>query len=115
MDVIISSIGGLFLLLGGIIAIIGGIGVLRFPDFYTRMHAAGVGDTLVTGLILVGLILQMPEWLVVIKLIIILFMTLFINPTSSHALTKTAFQNGLLPVLHKKEEANKGDAGPSTR
>jgi multicomponent Na+:H+ antiporter subunit G len=112
MELFINVIGGIFLLLGSIIAIIGGIGVLRFPDFYTRMHAAGVGDTLVTGLILMGLILQLPHWLVIVKLVIILMMTLFINPTASHALTKTAFQNGLIPVLHTKK--NKGGEGPST-
>ncbi len=70
------------------------------------MHAVGVTDTLAAGLILIGLMLQLPELIVVIKLMMILVLTLFINPTASHALAKAAVINGLLPILHRKE-ANK--------
>jgi multicomponent Na+:H+ antiporter subunit G len=65
------------------------------------MHAVGVSDTLAAALILIGLMLQNPEGLVVLKLMMILLMTLFINPTASHALAQAAMQNGLMPVLDK--------------
>jgi multicomponent Na+:H+ antiporter subunit G len=104
MELFINIISVSFLLLGSILAIISGIGLLRFPDFYTRMHAAGVSDTLVTGLIIIGLVLQMPDWLVIVKLLMILVMTLFINPTASHALAKAALQNKLSPVVINQEE-----------
>jgi multicomponent Na+:H+ antiporter subunit G len=103
MDIVISWIGTLCLLLGSVLAVVSGIGVLRFPDFYTRMHAVGVSDTLVTALILVGLMLQNPDGLVIIKLLMILLMTLFINPTASHALAKAALKSGLSPKLAKKD------------
>lgn len=103
METIVSLIGDICLLLGIVFAISSGIGFLRFPDFYTRMHAVGISDTLVTGLIIVGLTLQNPDGIVIIKLIIILLLTLFINPTSSHALAKSAIRSGLQPVVNKKD------------
>jgi len=92
-----------FLLIGSFLYISGGVGILRFPDFYTRMHAVGVTETLATAMILIGLMLLNPEGLVLIKLIIILIMTLFISPTASHALASSAMQNNLIPKLDKNE------------
>lgn len=101
IESLVEVISGLFLLIGCFLCVSGGVGILRFPDFYTRMHAVGVTDTLAAGMILIGLMLQTQEPLVIVKLLMILLMTLFINPTASHALAKAAFNNGLMPVLHK--------------
>ena len=100
---IFSFISAIFLLIGSFLCISGGVGILRFPDFYTRMHAVGVTDTLAAAMILIGLILQSPNSLVLIKLLIILVVTLFINPTASHALAKTAIHNGLMPMVNKHD------------
>ena len=83
----------LFLLIGSFLVISGGVGILRFPDFFTRMHAVSVTETLATVMILIGLILHNPDFMVDIKLIIILLMTLFISPTASHALANAAMRN----------------------
>ena len=104
MDSVIEFSSALCLLIGSFLCLSGGVGVLRFPDFYTRMHAVGVTDTLGAGMILVGLILLRPESLVLIKLVMILLMTLFINPTASHALAKAALHSGLLPLLHQRDK-----------
>lgn len=101
LPTIIELISALCLLVGSFLCISGGIGILRFPDFYTRMHAVGVTDTLAAAMILIGLMLQSPDGLVVIKLLMILLMTLFINPTASHALAKSAIHNGLMPLIEK--------------
>ncbi len=103
MGILIEISSALCLLAGSFLCISGGVGILRFPDFYTRMHAVGVTDTLATGLILLGLILQNPDGLVILKLIMILLMTLFISPATSHALANAAMHNGLMPVLDKKK------------
>jgi multicomponent Na+:H+ antiporter subunit G len=92
---------------------------MRFPDFYTRMHAVGVTDTLAAGMILIGLMLQNteslamlnPESPVRLKLLLILLMTLFIGPTASHALAKAAIRSGLLPLLGNKHQER--GVGPS--
>lgn len=97
----------IFLLIGSFLCVSGGVGILRFPDFYTRMHAAGVTDTLATAMILIGLMLQNPDDLVVLKLIIILLMTLFISPTASHALASAAVHNDLKPVLDNNKNNEK--------
>ncbi|MBL4940667.1 MAG: monovalent cation/H(+) antiporter subunit G [Colwellia sp.] len=97
--IIISS--GLCLLIGSFLCVSGGIGIIRFPDFYTRMHAVGITDTLGAGLILIGLMLLSTDLLVFAKLVMILLLTLLIGPTTSHVLAKAALHNGLAPKLNQ--------------
>ncbi|GIU51509.1 MULTISPECIES: monovalent cation/H(+) antiporter subunit G [Shewanella] len=111
MNLALEIISGLCLLIGSFLCFSGGIGIMRFPDFYTRMHAVSVTDTLGASLVLIGLMLQSPNGLVLIKLILILVCTLFINPSASHALAKAALQNGLLPQQGKPD--NQGGNKPS--
>lgn len=82
---------------GGIFILIGGIGVLRLPDFYTRMHAASLTDTMGTILILLGIMLQAGFTLATIKLVSILIFLLLTGPTASYALANTALLSGLKP------------------
>jgi len=97
MDIIITIFSGFLLLVGSFLCISGGIGLLRFPDFYTRMHAVGVTDTLGAGMILVGLMILSTDLLVFAKLVMVLLFTLLIGPTTSHVLAKAAFHNGVIP------------------
>lgn len=106
MDIVVNMSSTLCLLLGSFLCLSGGVGIIRFPDFYTRMHAVGVTDTLGAGMILIGLMLQNPDSLVIIKLLMILVMTIFISPVASHALAKAALRNDLVPVSDSNE--NKG-------
>lgn len=78
------------LTLGGISVLIGGIGALRLPDLYTRMHAASVTDSLGALLILVGIMLQAGLSLATIKLAAILLFLLLTSPTASYALAAAA-------------------------
>lgn len=88
------------LLLGGCaFMMIGGLGVLRFPDIYTRLHAASLTDTAGAGLILLGLMLQGGWSLVTVKLALILAFLFFTSPTSTHALARTALASGHEPKL----------------
>ncbi|MFT4651641.1 MAG: multicomponent Na+:H+ antiporter subunit G [Porticoccaceae bacterium] len=105
MDTFLTYTSSLCLFFGAFLCLSGGIGILRFPDFYTRMHAVGVTDTLATAMILIGLMLQNPETLVIIKLIFILLMTLFISPAASHALAQAAVRNNLTPLLNASTSA----------
>jgi multicomponent Na+:H+ antiporter subunit G len=86
------------ILAGSIFVIIGGIGLLRLPDFYTRIHAAGITDTLGSWLILIGLMFFEGFTLVTAKLGILLFFLLATGPLASHALAKAAFLRGLDPL-----------------
>jgi multicomponent Na+:H+ antiporter subunit G len=94
---IIEILSWVLLLGGGLVGILGGIGLLRFPDFYTRLHAAGMTDTLCALMIIGGLILQAGFTLLSLKLALILLFLLFTSPTASHALARAALSDGHKP------------------
>jgi len=75
----------------------GTIGFLRFPDFYSRMHATGKSDTLGAALSLAGLALYEGFSLTSIKILIIVIFILMTSPTATHALLRAAFDSGMLP------------------
>ena len=87
--------------LGSLLGIIGGIGMHRFPDFYTRLHAASITDTLCAALFLLGLGLQAGLTLVSFKLLLIFVFIFFTSPTASHSLANAAMLGGLKPQLDK--------------
>jgi multicomponent Na+:H+ antiporter subunit G len=84
-----------FLVTGSVFCVIGGIGMIRMPDFYTRSHAASITDTLGATLILVGLALHSGLNLVTVKLLFVLFLLYVTSPTAAHALVKAAYSKGL--------------------
>ncbi|HCX33019.1 MAG TPA: sodium:proton antiporter [Rhodocyclaceae bacterium] len=84
---------------GGFFCIVGAVGLLRMPDFYTRMHAASVIETLGAGLILLGLIVQAGLTLVAVKLLMVGVLIFFASPTATHALARAAMVRGLKPLL----------------
>jgi len=84
---------------GGFFCVVGAVGMLRMPDFYTRMHAASVIETLGAGLILLGLMLQAGFTLVAVKLLMVGLLIFFVSPTATHALARAAMARGLAPLL----------------
>ena len=106
---ILDIFSWIFLLAGGVLGIIGGIGIYRFPDFYTRLHAAGITDTLCALLILLGLGLQAGWSLAAFKIALIFLFLFFTSPTASHALANAALHSGLQPKLHNDECEAKHD------
>lgn len=97
-----------FLVAGALLAVIGGIGMLRLPDFFTRMHAASVTDTGGMLLILLGLALQAGWSLVTAKLALIALFLLFTSPTATHALANAALRSGLRPRLADDDHGSDG-------
>ena len=104
MAVLLDLLSWICLLAGGAFGIIGGIGMLRLPDFFSRIHATGIADTLAAGLILFGLALQSGLSLITVKLLLIFLFLTFTSPTASHALAKAALHGGVRPRLHDQEE-----------
>jgi multicomponent Na+:H+ antiporter subunit G len=101
--VIIDILSWILLLVGGALGIIGGVGIHRFPDFYSRLHAVGITDTLCATLILVGLGLQAGWSITTFKLALIFIFLFFTSPTASHALASAALHSGLRPMLDGKK------------
>ena len=83
-------IGWILLLLGSAFCLIGTVGLMRFPEFFSRVHAAGIIDSLGAILILLGLITQTQNILVIIKLFLILLFMMITGPTAVHALARAA-------------------------
>lgn len=101
---IISLIGGLTFVLAG------AVGVIRLPDFYTRLHAAGMTDTLGAELILFALILQSDNWQVIAKLLLVAFFLFVTSPTATHAVAHAAYRAGEKPRLGKWRAPSVEDA-----
>ena len=91
----------LLLSVGGVFVFIGGLGALRMPDLYTRMHAASVTDTIGPALIIIGIILQAGLTLASIKLVAILLFLLITGPTASNALASASLLAGNRPEYAK--------------
>ncbi|MBD3873537.1 MAG: monovalent cation/H(+) antiporter subunit G [Acidobacteria bacterium] len=94
---------------GSIFLLIGGLGLIRLPDFYTRIHAACITDTMGAWLILVGLMFSAGWTLISVKLVMLLFFLAVTSPLASHALAKAAFLRGLEPMLGRGLEIEGDD------
>ena len=92
-----SLLAILFLLLGTFFFFGATVGFLRFPDFYSRMHATGKSDTLGTLLSLMGLALYNGFSMVSIKILLIAVFIFVTSPTSTHALLRAAFDSEVTP------------------
>lgn len=90
-------LGAVLALIGAALTLIGTVGVLRFPDFYTRLHGASVTDTAGAGLLLLGMALMAPHWLVLTKLAAIWLFLFLTSPTATHAIANAAHVAGLQP------------------
>jgi multicomponent Na+:H+ antiporter subunit G len=86
------------ILAGGAFCLVGALGILRMPDFYTRVHAASVTDIVGSFAILLGLALQAGLSLVAVKLGFIALLIFFTSPAATHALVKAALERGVEPL-----------------
>ncbi len=89
---------GLFFIAAGV------VGILRMPDFYTRLHAQGKCDTLGVSLMLGALALHQGFTLTSLKIVAILFFIVLANPVATHALGRAALSWGLRPWTKKNGE-----------
>jgi multicomponent Na+:H+ antiporter subunit G len=113
---ILDAASWVLILAGGAFVVIGALGLVRMPDFYTRMHAASVTDTLGAGLLVGGLMLQAGFSLVTLKLLFLLALFFFTGPVVTHALAQAALHEGVEPILHEDRRSRDGVAvtAPST-
>lgn len=80
----VAIVSGLFFM------IVGTVGILRMPDILTRLHPAGMTDTMGAGLLLLGMAFQTSDWMVLVRLLFIYLFLLFTSPIASHALARAA-------------------------
>ena len=101
MNTLLDLFSWISLMAGSTFLIIGAIGLIRFPDFFTRLHATSVIDTLGCLLIMLGLMLQAGLSIVAVKLLLIVIFILFTSPAAAHALAKAALHGEVKPLLHQ--------------
>ena len=87
---IVTIASAILLLVGSVFTLIGSVGIVRMPDVFTRLHAAGITDTLGAGGVLFGLALKAGFSLLLVKLLLMLVFLLLLNPTACHALARAA-------------------------
>ncbi len=115
MDLLFDLLSVICLIGGCCFALIGGIGILRLPDFFSRLHGGGITDTLGAGLIMLGLMCQSIKvgldsetqgspWLVTVKLLMVLLFLFVTSPTGCHALARAALSDGVEPLIADDEE-----------
>lgn len=97
LGVTVDLLSWALILTGGAFGIIGGIGLLRLPEFFSRIHAASITDSMCAPCIIAGLMLQSGLTLVTVKLFFLIVFLFLTSPTASHALAKAALHGGLRP------------------
>ncbi len=97
MDIFINILSWAFLVSGSVFVIIGAFGTLRFPEFWSRLHAASITDSAGVILLVIGMCLQAGATLITVKLLIIGAFLFITGPTSIHAIANAALVTGLRP------------------
>ena len=103
-SLLIEIAAGACLLGGAAFLVVGAIGLVRLPDFFTRIHATGVIDTMGIALTFAGLVLLAGWSLPAVKLVLILCFMLLTGPTATHALAKAALHGRLDPLSGRPPE-----------
>ena len=101
---IVDILSWISIAIGSAFVLIGGLGLIRMPDVFTRLHAASVADSAGAGFILLGLMLQAGLTLTTLKLVLILVFLVLTAPTAAHALAHAALLDGVLPWTRKPRD-----------
>lgn len=93
------------MIVGSFFVIVGAVGLVRMPDVFTRMHAAGVIDTVGAGFLILGMCMQAGASLVTLKLLFLLMLFLFGSPIVTHALAQACLHENIQPRLAEDRRA----------
>jgi multicomponent Na+:H+ antiporter subunit G len=99
MSALLDIASWVLILAGSFFVVVGGIGLVRMPDVFTRMHATSIIDTMGAALLILGMILQAGLTLVAVKLVFIFILFFFTSPVVTHALAQAALHERTKPIL----------------
>ena len=103
----IEAVSQLMLYVSAALAIIGSFGLLRFPDFYTRSHAGTVVSVGSFSLVILSLLISTFWSVYTSKLVIVMILNMFTNPTATHAIADAAYRMGIIPRNLSRNEIKK--------
>ena len=104
MSAVLDILSAVLLLVGTLFTLIGGTGLLRLPDVFTRLHGASVTDTLGAGAILLGLALAAGWSLLMGKILLLLLIMALLSPTTAHTLARAAIHGIRKPWLDEAQK-----------
>jgi len=104
MDIALQYLSWVMIAFGSFVVVVGALGLIRMPDVFTRMHAAGMIDTFGATLLLVGMALTAGLSLVTLKLFVLWLLFIFTSPVTGHALARAALYAGVRPYLRRDED-----------
>ncbi|MEQ8330738.1 MAG: monovalent cation/H(+) antiporter subunit G [Longimicrobiales bacterium] len=104
MEMVVDVLSWVFILGGTFFVVVGAIGVLRMPDLFTRLHAAGMTDTMGAGLLILGMALQSGISLNLGRLLLIYLFLFVTSPVASHALARAALLGDVRPLRVASKE-----------
>ena len=110
--IFVEIISWLFIVAGALLGIAGGIGIHRFPDFYSRLHAVGITDTLCAAMFLVGLCMQTGVSIASLKLLLIFIFLFFSSFMAMHALANAVLFGGFKLELDEEYHGHCFDRNP---
>ncbi|PCH96544.1 MAG: sodium:proton antiporter [Rhodobacteraceae bacterium] len=105
---VVEIISWILIISGSAFTIIGAIGSLRFPDFWSRLHAASVTESAGMILLIAGMCVHAGLSLVTVKLILIGAFIFLTGPTSTHAVANAALVSGERPESDEEDKKKKG-------
>ena len=97
MAELINTMSLVLLIIGAIFFFAGTVGLLRFPDIYTRLHALTKADNIGLGFIVFGLAIQSQSWANTGKLILIWLLVLLASASVSHLVARAALRRNITP------------------
>lgn len=96
---------------GVFFAVVAAVGVIRFPDIYSRAHAVSKTDTLGVGLVLAAVAIESGSATVTGKILFLFGFVLVTNPTGAHVLTRSSYLSGVTPWQRDDDDESGGDDG----
>lgn len=98
LDLTRLGVSGIVIAVGLLLIAGGALGLLRFPDLYTRLHAANVADVVGSVVVVLGLAIAAPDWGVALRLLLLAALLMALGPTLTHLVAQAAHAAGLAPI-----------------
>jgi len=98
LELVRLGLSGIVVAIGLLVIAGGALGLLRFPDLYTRLHAANVADVVGSVIVVIGLAIAAPDWGIAVRLLLLAGLLIAVGPTLTHLVAQSAHAAGLSPI-----------------
>ncbi|APX14101.1 monovalent cation/H(+) antiporter subunit G [Tateyamaria omphalii] len=106
----IDLAAAILVFLGAAMTVAAGVGVIRLPDVFTRMHAATKVGTLGSGLVMAGAALHFAEPGIIVRCVLIVFFLLLTAPIGAHMIGRASLRLGINPWTPRQKQDSKPDS-----